>query len=75
MELVEHEGYVSDADAQVVYNLGIGCNVCGEDGGIIRECYNACVIGMVDGNDDVARAGQSMSDVGSQRSVQIESSR
>jgi hypothetical protein len=40
--------------------LGICCNVCGEDCSIVRECYNACVIGMVDGYDDVTSAGQSV---------------
>ncbi len=60
MELVEDEGYVSHTDVQVIHNLVIGCNVCGEDCGIVRKCYNACVIRMVDGHDDVASAGQSI---------------
>jgi Pyruvate/2-oxoacid:ferredoxin oxidoreductase delta subunit len=59
MKLVEDEGYVSHSDVQVRYDFGIGCNVCTEDCGIVGECYDACVVGMVDGYDDVASAGQS----------------
>lgn len=57
MELVKDKGYISHADVQVIHNLGICCNVCSEDCGILRECYDACVIGMVDGYNDVTSAG------------------
>lgn len=60
MELVENEGYVFHADVQVIYDLSIGCNICSEDCGIVWESHDACVVGMVDGYDDVACARQSV---------------